>query len=347
MAFTPEGMYSLCTILTVIATAAVVARTRVRVRQKAKLLMDDWTAVGGLVVLWSVAGVILAGTGMHFYGTHTEQDAETGESNITQLDRDNVEYMWIVVILGILSIGLIKLSVLLLYRRLFNVSRIFNIYSAVLIALTVFWTVGFLAANIFQCGTYPAAAWTSGKMLIKYCDDISMATTSRAITNAVMDLLIVVSPLPIIWQMRMSLTQKIQVTGIFALGFMAVAAGIVRAYLLLLDTIGPNRLGYRDLQGQNSQVVAWTLIEIVAALVGCCLPTLRPLFTNTTFGRLMSSLFSTVSVRSRKGRLSEKKMSDENLAIVTIGGTKLKNSNMEHRETESDPSQLRDVGNLA
>lgn len=128
--------------------------------------------------------------------------------------------MWIVVILGILSIGLIKLSVLLLYRRLFNVSRIFNIYSAVLIVLTVLWMVGFLTANIFQCGTHPAAAWTSGKMLMKYCDDISTATTSRAITNVVMDLLIVVSPMPIIWQMRMSMTQKLQVTAIFALGFM-------------------------------------------------------------------------------------------------------------------------------
>lgn len=133
---------------------------------------------------------------------------------------DKRQYMWIVVILGILSIGLIKLSVLLLYRRLFNVSRIFNIYSAVLIVLTVLWTIGFLAANIFQCGTYPAAAWTSGKMLLKYCDDISTATTSRAITNVVMDLLIVVSPMPIIWQMRMSLTQKLQVTAIFALGFL-------------------------------------------------------------------------------------------------------------------------------
>jgi hypothetical protein len=49
MALTPEGMYSICTILTVLATVAVIARMRVRVRQKAKLLMDDWTAVGGLV----------------------------------------------------------------------------------------------------------------------------------------------------------------------------------------------------------------------------------------------------------------------------------------------------------
>lgn len=49
MALTPEGMYSICTILTVLATVAVMARMRVRVRQKAKLLMDDWTAVGGLV----------------------------------------------------------------------------------------------------------------------------------------------------------------------------------------------------------------------------------------------------------------------------------------------------------
>lgn len=42
-------------------------------------------------MLWSVAGIILAGTGMRFYGTHTEQDPETGESNITQMDPNNVQ----------------------------------------------------------------------------------------------------------------------------------------------------------------------------------------------------------------------------------------------------------------
>jgi hypothetical protein len=63
----------------------------------------------------------------------------------------------------------------------------------------------------------------------------------------------------------------------------------------------------------------------------------------------MSSLFSTVAGGSRRGRLSEKKMSDENLAIMTIGGTELKRPNAQTQESASsdDSLQLRDVGNLA
>jgi hypothetical protein len=128
--------------------------------------------------------------------------------------------MWIVIVLGILSIGLVKLSVVLLYRRIFTVSRVFNIYSTVLLVLVASWTLAFLAANIFMCGTHPTAAWTSGAMLRKYCYNTSHATTARALTNVIMDVIIVVSPMPIVWRMRMTMTQKVQVTGIFALGFL-------------------------------------------------------------------------------------------------------------------------------
>jgi hypothetical protein len=45
------GMYSLSTILLALGTATVLARIRVRMLQRAKLQMDDWTALGGLVSL--------------------------------------------------------------------------------------------------------------------------------------------------------------------------------------------------------------------------------------------------------------------------------------------------------
>lgn len=40
-------------------------------------------------------------------------------------------------------------------------------------------------------------------------------------------------------------------------------------------------------------------------------------------------------------------MSDENLAVVTIGGTELKKPSMQVKESESGSLQLKDVGNLA
>jgi hypothetical protein len=74
--------------------------------------------------------------------------------------------------------------------------------------------------SIFQCGTHPAAAWTNREKLQKYCYDTSKATTTRALTNVIMDLIIVVSPMPIVWRMKMTMVRKLQVTAIFATGFM-------------------------------------------------------------------------------------------------------------------------------
>jgi hypothetical protein len=49
MALTQTNMYIVCTILVALATMTVAARLRVRLMQKAKVRMDDWTAFGGLV----------------------------------------------------------------------------------------------------------------------------------------------------------------------------------------------------------------------------------------------------------------------------------------------------------
>jgi hypothetical protein len=130
--------------------------------------------------------------------------------------------MWITLIISILSIGLIKLSVVFLYRRIFTISRIFNLYSWFLTGLIVAWMIAFLGSNIFQCGSHPAAAWSSAKQIIKYCDDIDGATAALALTELIMDLMILAAPMPIIWRLQMTLSQKMQVMGIFALGYLQV-----------------------------------------------------------------------------------------------------------------------------
>lgn len=128
--------------------------------------------------------------------------------------------MWIVLIVSVFCIGLIKLSVIFLYRRLFTVSRWFNLYSNILIVLTLAWTIAFVIGNIFHCGTHPAAAWTNARLHVKYCDDSDASQAALATTDLALDLMIIVAPMPIIWRMRLTLAEKLQVSGVFALGFM-------------------------------------------------------------------------------------------------------------------------------
>jgi hypothetical protein len=169
--------------------------------------------------MWPITTLILTGASKRFFGTHTLQDPETGAASRTPLDSENVKYMEIILILSILALGLIKLSVVFLYRRIFSISRTFNVYSMFLIVLIISWTLAFLGANIFQCGTRPAAAWTSAKQILEYCDDTSGATAALALSDLIMDMLIVAAPMPIVWSLRLTTRQRVQVLGIFGLGF--------------------------------------------------------------------------------------------------------------------------------
>jgi hypothetical protein len=141
----------------------------------------------------------------------------------------------------------------------------------------------------------------------------------------------------------------------------------MRAYNLLFDALGPNTPGYRDLQGilkpffsllwltlilslgGNTTGVAWTLVEIVAALVGCCLPTLRPLFTDTFLGGYIRSIFSAIPLRSRGKSSAQTDEDDGKLAVVSIGGRELKRSGLLVKEKEDSACsvELNDVGRLA
>lgn len=302
-----------------------------------------------MIVMWSVAALLIAGTAKGLFGTHTLQDPETGETLHMPADSENVEYMQITLILCILAIGLVKLSVVFLYRRIFSISRIFNIYSYFLIGIIVAWTIAFLGANIFQCGSHPAAAWTSVKMILQYCDDTAMATAALALTDLIMDLMIVTAPIPIVWGLHMGLGQKMQVMGIFGLGAIATGASAVRAYILLFDAYGTT-LSYRDIQGENTKVVVWSLVELAAALTGACLPTLKPLFANTSLGGFLGSIFSVLSLTSRTTQASRRESAQQTPTVVTIGGSGQKNANVALSEKGSKGSSsldLSDVGDLA
>ncbi|KAF2034622.1 hypothetical protein EK21DRAFT_107752 [Setomelanomma holmii] len=141
------------------------------------------------------------------------------------------------------------------------------------------------------------------------------------------------------------MTQKVQVLDIFALGYLSAAASAVRVYILLYDSYGTN-LSYRDVQGENTKIVIWSLVGIVASLIGATLPTLRPLFANTSLGSFLGSIFSVISLHSWRGSTREEK-EDEKLAQVTIGGSEWKGPQIsDGGSSKADSMSLKDVGRL-
>jgi uncharacterized Tic20 family protein len=108
-------------------------------------------------------------------------------------------------------------------------SRIFDIYSIVLITLVCGWAVGFFFSELFQCGRHITAFWSSAKDIKKYCDDTNGAVVAFCISDLIMDLMILLAPIPMVWKLITTTKRKLQILAVFALGLL---------YVLLQHSVG-------------------------------------------------------------------------------------------------------------
>ena len=121
-----------------------------------------------------------------------------------------------------LDFGLIKLSVLLFYRRIF-LGRLFKMYSLLMCIFIFLWSFSFFFATAFQCGTHISAWWTSVSTINRYCDKTATLELAFGITDVITDVMVLVIPLPIVWKLHMSVSQKTALSGVFLLGWLQVS----------------------------------------------------------------------------------------------------------------------------
>ncbi|GKZ27005.1 hypothetical protein AbraIFM66951_003936 [Aspergillus brasiliensis] len=182
--------------------------------------------------------------------------------------------------------GFIKLSIILFYRRIFLVSKNSKLNWAFhgLVGLTVVWTLAFFLLFLFGCREKIYLHWAPLEEVNNQCGNPLTAESALVISDLIMDLMIFCLPLPIIWGLQMRLGQKIALIGVFCVGFVAVAASIVRLAIYLIVYMIGFEAGY-DLDQTVTTMLWWSMIEASLGLIVACLPVLRPLLSNIKFGR--------------------------------------------------------------
>lgn len=115
--------------------------------------------------------------------------------------------------------ALIKFSTLLLYRRIFDVSKRLMVACWVVAGVVSCYSIAQTVMSIFQC-TPVHKAWdpaTPGT-----CLDTFVAASTPAAINVVADFATVFLPMPLIWGLQMQWRRKVQLLGIFMLGGLCV-----------------------------------------------------------------------------------------------------------------------------
>lgn len=113
--------------------------------------------------------------------------------------------------------GSTKLSILLLYRRIFTTNDpIFKWALYTVGSVLIGWATAGFFTTVFQC--WPVhIAWTN-PFQEDACIDLVPALIGLATINTLLNGAVLILPLPKLWNLRISKSQKVALCGIFVLG---------------------------------------------------------------------------------------------------------------------------------
>lgn len=280
-----EGDYNvslqvMTAVLTFLCTGAVALRIYARRLRKASLGWDDYTVIAALIFTWGYATVMFVGTSDRgSVGKHSPLDPETTLPILNRQLKTLLQSSWATLLIASFSLGLTKISVILLYRRIFS-SSAQNLYFSIatwgLIAFTVMWIITFFFAILFQCVPFHTN-WDTYGGTDATCYFPNPVYEAQGWTDSITDLFILIIPIPCVWGLMMPLRQKIAVTIMFLLGGLTFAVSCVKLYFWYWTF---NRLeAYdTDLGWVISPSIYWPMIESALAIIGACLPLYKPIF---------------------------------------------------------------------
>ena len=117
------------------------------------------------------------------------------------------------------TVGIIKISTLLLFARIFSSRHFVRILWAVGLFISTY-TAFTVLIIIFQCKPIDGY-WNSN--LEADCLDSTKILTVTASVNVTTDFVVVCLPLPFLWKLQMRRGMKLQLMGIFSVGSLSVA----------------------------------------------------------------------------------------------------------------------------
>ncbi|KAJ0414238.1 hypothetical protein BJY00DRAFT_318998 [Aspergillus carlsbadensis] len=245
-----------------IATVFVCLRFWARTAKESVVLAyDDWSLLVALAFAYGTGICCILG-GKYGIGTH-----------IWVVEPDDVimsmKIIFAYVILYATTVPMVKLSVLLLYRRIFRLT--WTLYLCAF--LSIGYTISVSTAISLACvpTSYFWTQWVD-PLSGGYCRiNLYLFYLWNGVANLLTDVIILCLPMPIVWRLQMPKSQKWAISGIFLLGGFVCVATIVRIYTIT------KMQSSVDITWVIGDAMIWSNVEPCMGIVSACLPTLRPL----------------------------------------------------------------------
>ncbi|KAL7945957.1 putative PTH11-type G-protein coupled receptor protein [Trichoderma barbatum] len=177
---------------------------------------------------------------------------------------DALKWFYVAQIFYKLTINLTKMSIVLLYLRIF-VQKWFRVSCYILLGIVTAYAVASTATSIFQCNPI-RGAWD--KSMKPTCISLTMNWYANAGYSIATDVLILCLPMQPIWSSKLPVNQKRALMFVFALGSFVTVTSILRATTLNFSTTSPDTTF-------DITSTLWTIIEENVAIICACLPMCR------------------------------------------------------------------------
>lgn len=139
---------------------------------------------------------------------------------VLQIDdvKGYLKFLWAIYFVHTTGMAIAKTSVLLFYTRVFgmrNTKFKYAIWSVH--AMNIAWAIGTLLSVLFICNPI-SKAWEF--LQPGSCLNFTQLWLGNGLPNLIIDVIILVLPVPMLWQLKMKWARKIQIIGVFACGYL-------------------------------------------------------------------------------------------------------------------------------
>ncbi|KAI4219043.1 MAG: hypothetical protein L6R36_008598 [Xanthoria steineri] len=306
------------------AIITVLLRFVARHLTRAPLGADDWTILFGLVcaIGHETAQAVCISYGL---GRHTV---------VVKKPLPYARAINASIIFYLVSLGATKISILLLYRRIFP-NREFH---AVIWGMGVFvvaFTIASVLSMIFACKPI-SGAWNP--FIKAKCINTEASILAVACMTIVSNFVILGLPLPIVWKLQLPTIRKFQLTLVFSLGTFASVISIYRATVI-------SHVDKSDLSYNSTNRAIWSGVECCSAIVCANLATLRPVLHYLFTGNALSTGKTGTNSRatgSGTGTKSWRRWTWRQHAVASLQASKVSNDGTFHRLEQHPGTQSTD-----
>ncbi|KAI0884289.1 uncharacterized protein GGS22DRAFT_189417 [Annulohypoxylon maeteangense] len=261
------SLFVVSTVLTSISTVLIIVRVWVRFFALKKASMDDYMAISALIF---TIGYLVA--------LFVEKDNGLGYS-MSMLTNDDMESQlkiaFAVEIIYYFVITSVKSSIVFMYDR-FAISVTFKricLYTNIF--LLVFMVV-YLIVTVMQCQPLQKA-WNISRYTPGSCINVTAFFYFSATINIVLDVWILVIPIPTVKSLHVSKGNRRVLFAIFGIAGFGTACSCARLYAIRAYTQATDPFRHGVLLN------LWSMVEINIAIWCACAPALKPVFSPRRF----------------------------------------------------------------